>query len=82
MEKTNETNRPVYAVKRGLIDASIWRNETKSGVRHNVTLRRRYSKQDGERVTWHSTDSFGREDLPTLRELIDEAMSWLETSTA
>jgi hypothetical protein len=81
MEKT-KNNRPVHVVKLGQLEANIWRNETESGVHFNVTLRRRYSKEKGDEVTWHSSDSFYGESLGKLRELIEEAMNWLKMNPA
>jgi len=59
--KTNKT-KPVHEVRLGTIKAAVWRNETEAGVRYNATFSRLYKDGDGSK----STDSFGRDDLPTL----------------
>ncbi len=57
----------------GRIKAAIWENETTNGVRHNVTLQRIY--RDGEQ--WKTSDSFGRDDLPLLIKVADQAHTWI-----
>ena len=64
---------PVHEVRLGTIKAAIWRNDTESGVRHNVTFERLYN-QDNE---WRSTGSFGRDDLLVLAKVADLAHTWI-----
>jgi hypothetical protein len=66
-------NRPVHEIRLGRIKAAIWANDTENGVRHSVTLSRIY--KDG--TEWKSTDSFGREDLPLVCKVADQAHSWI-----
>ena len=70
--KTNKT-KPIHEVRLGSIKAAVWKNETESGVRYNVTFSRLY--KDGD--TWKSTDSFGRDDLLLLGKVADHAHSWI-----
>ncbi len=65
--------RPVEEIRIGAIRAAIWRNETESGVRHNVTFERIY--RDGQE--WRSTTSFGRDDLLLLGKVADQAHTWI-----
>ena len=67
--------RPVQEIRIGAIRAAIWRNETESGVRHNVTFERIY--RDGEE--WRSTSSFGRDDLLLLGKVADQAHTWIHS---
>jgi hypothetical protein len=68
--------KPAHVVRIGVIKAAIWANSTdKNGIRHNVTISRLY-KKDGE---WKDSTSFGRDDLPLLRKVIDEAHTWIYT---
>ena len=53
--------KPIHEVRLGFIKAAVWRNETEAGVRYNATFSRLY--RDGDQ--WKSTESFGRDDLPT-----------------
>lgn len=66
-------SQPVYEVRKGFIKVSIWRNDTRSGERHNVTVARLY--KDGE--VWRTSTHFGRDDLLLLSKCIDEAHSWI-----
>ena len=70
MAKQKSTNKPVEEVRIGSVKAAIWKNETESGPRFNVTFQRLY--RDGE-SGWRSTDSFGRDDLLVLAKIADQA---------
>ena len=81
MEAFNENNvrmqttktKPINEVRLGSIKAAVWRNETESGVRYNVTFSRLY--KDGDQ--WKSTESFGRDDLLLLGKVADQTHSWI-----
>ena len=64
---------PVYEVRFGLIKASVWRNQTRSGERHNVTVARVYRNGD----VWKESTHFGRDDLPNLAKVVDLAHTWI-----
>lgn len=66
---------PVYVVKLGKVQASIWRNETKHGPRFNVTACRLYL-ENGE---WKRSDSFGRDELLTACHALQAAYDWIWT---
>lgn len=68
-------NKPIHEVRIGSIKAAVWRNETETGVRHNVTVSRIY--KDKESDSWKSTESFGRDDLLVLAKVADQAHSWI-----
>ena len=40
-----QTQKPIHEVRLGTIKAAVWRNETGSGVRYNVTFSRIYKTQ-------------------------------------
>ena len=71
MPKTKD--KPVQEVRIGAIKAAIWKNDTDTGVRYNVTFARLY--KDGD--DWRSTESFGRDDLLLLSKVADNAHSWI-----
>ena len=75
MNKTTKTapKRPVHEIRLGRIRAAIWQNETETGLRHNVTLSRLY--KDGD--DWKDSTSFGRDDLPLVAKVSDQAHSWI-----
>src|SRR5262245_21522573 len=66
-------NKPVHEIRMGRIKAAIWENDTQSGARHNVTVQRIY--KDGDE--WKTSESFGRDDLPLLAKVVDQAHTWI-----
>jgi hypothetical protein len=66
-------NKPAHEVRLGRVKAVVWANVTDGGVRHNVTVRRLF-KREGS-VSWEQSDSFGRDDLPIVAEVVRQA--WL-----
>lgn len=73
MSKTASKNRPVHEIRLGRIKAAVWENETDNGIRHNVTVSRLY--KDGDQ--WKDSTSFGRDDLPLVAKVVDQAHSWI-----
>ncbi len=69
------SNKPVQEIRIGKIKAVIWANQTESGIRHNVTLRRLFKRD--ENPTWEQSDSFGRDDLPVVMEVSRAAWLWI-----
>ena len=64
---------PVHEVRLGRIKAAVWENTTENGVRHNVTICRLY--KDG--TQWKDSASFGRDDLPLVMKVADQAHNWI-----
>ena len=73
----NAKTKPINEVRLGHLKAAVWKNDTESGVRYNVTFSRLY--KDGDQ--WKSTDSFGRDDLLLLGKVADQAHSWICSQT-
>jgi len=65
--------KPIHEIRMGRIKAAIWQNETDNGIRYNVTVGRLY--KDGE--SWTQTESFGRDDLPVLAKVADQAHTFI-----
>lgn len=65
--------RPVHELRRGLIKVRIWQKGTRSGVRHSVAVTRLFRNGD----TWKESARFGRDDIPLLRLVLDEAHTWI-----
>ena len=74
---SNDVKRPVHEIRLGRIKAAIWENETQNGTRNNVTISRLY--KDGDQ--WRDSTSFGRDDLPLVAKVVDEAHSWIFAQT-
>ncbi len=64
---------PAHTIRFGYIKASIWRNHTKSGERHSVSIVRLYRNGD----VWKESTRFGRDDLPLVAKVSDLAHSWV-----
>lgn len=73
MTTNTKTARPVHEIRLGRIKAAIWENATQNGTRHNVTVSRLY--RDGN--DWKDSASFGRDDLPLVSKVVDQAHSWI-----
>lgn len=72
------TKKPVHEIRFGRIKAAIWENDTQNGTRHNVTVSRIY--KDGDQ--WKDSTSFGRDDLPLVAKVVDQAHSWIYAATS
>ncbi len=70
---TQTAKRPVHEIRLGRIKAAIWENDTKDGIRHNVSLSRIF--KDG--TQWKDSTSFGRDDLPLVIKVADLAHTWV-----
>jgi len=69
----NTKNKPVHDIRLGAIKAAIWANQTPKGTRYSVTFTRLY--KDGDQ--WKRSESFGRDDLPLIEKVADEAFRWI-----
>ena len=70
----NSKKKPVHEVRLGRVRAAVWENDTKNGAMHNVTLTR-LNKDDDD--NWADSTSFGRDDLPLLAKVADQAHTWI-----
>jgi hypothetical protein len=67
------STKPVFELRRGLIKVCVRRKRTKSGTRHTVTVTRLF--KDGD--IWKESMRFGRDDIPLIRLLLDDAYVWI-----
>lgn len=65
--------RPIREFRLGRVKCAIWENDTKDGIRHNISLSRIY--KDGNQ--WRDSTSFGRDDLPLVIKVADMAHTWI-----
>ncbi len=68
------TKRPVKTFRLGRIKAAVWENETDQTKFYNVTFARTYVD---DAKNYHDTDSFGRDDLPLVAKLADQAHTFI-----
>ena len=77
LEQLMSNQQPVHEIRLGSVKATIWENETSVGTRHNLNVTRLY--KDGDE--WKQTSSFGRDDLPLVAKVADQAHSWIFEQT-
>ena len=65
--------KPVHEIRMGRIKSTIWSNDTSNGQRYNVTFSRLYKADD----KWEQSTSFGRDDLPLVMKVADQAHNWI-----
>ena len=73
-KNANGPKLPVNTLRLGRIKAAIWENESDSKKFYNVTFARTYVD---EAKNYHDTDSFGRDDLPLVAKLADQAHTFI-----
>jgi len=64
---------PVQTIRMGFVKASIWKNETKVGLRHQVTVCRLFKNGD----VWQESTRFGRDDLLLVARVIELSHEWI-----
>ena len=67
------SNLPVKTFRLGRIKAAVWENEVEQKF-YTVTFARTYVDDDNK---YHDTDSFGRDDLPLVAKLADQAHTFI-----
>lgn len=65
---------PAKTLRLGRIKAAVWENEVDNKKFFNVTFARTYRD---EAWNFHDTDSFGRDDLPLVAKLADQAHTFI-----
>ena len=68
--------KPALEIRRGLIKARIWRRRSKTGTRYSLSVVRLFRNGD----EWKESTRLGRDDIPLVRLLLDEAYVWMLTS--
>ncbi len=71
-----EKKTPVHRIRRGGIEASIWKNEGKNGPFHNVTFKRTYRAADG---SYHDSHSYALQDVAELAHIATGVYLWMAT---
>src|SRR5437868_6384325 len=68
-KNNGQTNRPFKVIRRGLLKAVIWENQTANGPMFSTQLVRAF--RDGE--DWKESHSLNRDDLLHAAKLLNEA---------
>jgi hypothetical protein len=69
-----EKQQPAHAVRLRNVRAAVWANRNDGGTYYTVTFSRSYRDQEGN---WHTTESFGRDDLLLLAKVADVVHTWI-----
>lgn len=72
---TKEKPQPVHRIRFGKLKAVIWLNSSAAGSWHNVQVSRLFKREEDD--GWSDSDSFGRDDLLTLAEILRQAYLWI-----
>ncbi len=68
--------KPVWELRRGLIKVRVWQRRSKSGVRYSLSVVRLFRNGD----QWKESTRLGRDDIPLVRLVLDEAHTWMLTN--
>ena len=60
-------------IRRGLIKVRIWQRRSKNGVRYSLSVVRLFRNGD----QWKESTRLGRDDIPPVRLVLDEAYAWM-----
>ena len=74
-DQQQQSNKPVHQIRSGALSVSIWEKTGTNGTFYTVNAQRAYTKDDG--ATWEHTDSFSRDDLPSVALLMQSAWAWI-----
>jgi hypothetical protein len=67
-------SKPAHKIRIGVLQVTIWRNQSEKGTWYSVNAARSYKQGD---ETWKETDSLGFDDLLTMAKLFDQAHTWI-----
>lgn len=73
-KNASAANAPIQTLRLGRIKAAVWENESDQKKFYNVTFARTYMGEDKQ---LHDADSFGRDDLPLVAKLADQAHTFI-----
>lgn len=67
-------SKPAHKIRNGVLQVTIWRNQSEKGPWYSVIPARSYKQGDD---MWKETDSLNREDLLPMAKLLDLADTWI-----
>ena len=65
-------SKPAHRIRNGVLQVTIWRNQSEKGNWYSVNLSRSYKVDEG----WRETDALGQDDLLPAAKLLDLAHTW------
>ena len=68
--------KPKLEIRRGLIKVRIWQRKSKNEVRYSLSVVRLFRNGD----QWKESTRLGRDDIPLVRLVLDEAYEWMLTN--
>ena len=68
--------KPALEIRRGLIKVRVWQRRSNNGVRYSLSVVRLFRNGDH----WKESTRFGRDDIPLVRLMLDEAHTWMLTN--
>lgn len=69
-------SKPTLELRRGLIKVRVLRRRSNRGARFTLSVVRLYRNGD----EWKESTRLGRDDIPLVRLLLDQAHTWMLTS--
>ena len=69
-------SKPALEIRRGLIKVRVWQRRSKNGVRYSLSVVRLFRNGD----QWKESTRLGRDDIPLVRLVLDEAHTWMLTN--
>jgi hypothetical protein len=71
---------PIKQFRCGAIGVSVWKREHKGEFFYNATASRAFTRDEGK--SFEYSDSFGRDDLPIVASLLQQAFSFIVAQTS
>jgi hypothetical protein len=68
--------KPAFEIRRGLIKVRVWQRRSKNGWRYSLSVVRLFRNGD----QWKESTRLGRDDIPLVRLVLDEAHTWMLTN--
>jgi hypothetical protein len=78
--KQQPKQKPVHRIRSGALSVSIWAREHEGVTYYTANAQRAYTKDDGQ--TWEHSDSFGRDELLAVGQLLTSAWHWIKDAEA
>ncbi len=68
-------SKPVANFRSGVLSVSVWEQDGSNGTFYRANAQRAFKREGAE--DWEHTDSFGRDDMLIVAELMRTAWAWI-----